>query len=269
MTTLDRTRTSVPATQTAKTGRFYNLSAQVARPLVLLVFLGVWEGLGRAGVLDAFAFSRPSMVWDALVTYSQGELYTQLIATLMAVGVSLLIGIPAGIAAGFLLAAVPWLDRVVGVYMAPINSMPRLALVPVFMIWFGITTTTKVAVAVSIIFFMLLFTARAGVKGIEPDQTLVARSLGMGRRELYLKVVLPGSVPTIFAGIRLSVTYALLGVIATEMIAARDGLGVDIVRFGQTLEVSGVFAILLVLMILASLLDLLLGSFEKWLLRWQ
>lgn len=240
------------------------------RLLLVVVVLGAWELGGRSGLLNPVFFSRPSEVWSFLVEYAlAGDLVTQTASTLKAVGISLLIGLPLGIGAGLFLAALPALDEVVQPFLVPINSTPRIALVPVFIIWFGLTTTTKVAVAVSIIFFMVMFNARAGVKNIEPDMLTVSRSLGLSRLQIFQKVVLPGSVPTIFAGVRLSVTYALLGVVATEMIAARSGLGLDIVKFANTLRVGGVFALLFVIMVLAFLAATLLDRLERHLLRWQ
>ena len=108
-------------------------------------------------------------------------------------------------------------------------------------------------VAVSIIAFIVLFNARAGVKGIDPDHLVVARQLGLSRREVF-QPGLPGSVPTIFAGVRLAITYALLGVVASEMVAARTGLGLEIVRSANNLRIDGVFAILFVLAGAATLI---------------
>lgn len=241
-----------------------------ARLAIIVVFLGIWELGTASGTFNSLLFSRPSEVWTFLVDYAQsGTLLHQTLATLQAVGLALLIGIPLGILAGLVLAASPVIEDVIGPFLVPINSTPRIALVPVFIIWFGLTTTTKVAVAVSIIFFMVMFNARAGVKNIEPDMLMVSRSLGLSRREVFQKVVLPGSVPTIFAGVRLAVTYSILGVVATEMIAARRGLGLDIVKFANTLRIGGVFAILLVLILLATVAARILDRVERRLLRWQ
>lgn len=241
-----------------------------ARIVLLAVWLAVWELCAAQGWINPLFTGRPSAIWAALRTYAvSGELAAQGWATAQAVLVSLAVGVPVGILAGLLLAAFPRVDRVVGPFLVPLNSMPRIALVPLFIIWFGLTLTTKVSVAVSIIIFIVLFNSRAGVKGIDPDHLTIARQLGLSRREVFQKVVLPGSVPTIFAGVRLAITYALLGVVASEMVAARTGLGLEIVRSANNLRVDGVFAILFVLAVAATLIAAGLERFERWLLRWQ
>jgi NitT/TauT family transport system permease protein len=241
-----------------------------AQIVLVVAVLGVWELAASQAWVDPTLYGQPSQIWHALLDYyGNGDGWAQTAATAKAVGVALLIGVPAGIACGLLLASVRWLDDVVGGFLVPLNSMPRIALVPLFIIWFGLTLTTKVAVAVSIIFFMVLFNARAGVKGIDPDLLKLGRQLGLSRRQSMLKIVLPGSVPTIFAGVRLAVTYAILGVIASEMVAARDGLGLDVVRFSQTLQINGVCAIILVLAVAGALIGIALARTERWLLRWQ
>jgi NitT/TauT family transport system permease protein len=248
----------------------HRTSVIAAQVLLVAAVLAAWELAAAQGWIDPTLYGQPSQVWQALLDYyGEGEGWAQTAATAKAVGLSLLIGVPVGIACGLLLASVRWLDDVVGGFMVPLNSMPRIALVPLFIIWFGLTMTTKVAVAVSIIFFMVLFNARAGVKGIDPDLLKLSRQLGFNRVQTMFKVVLPGSVPTIFAGVRLAVTYAILGVIASEMVAARDGLGLDVVRFSQTLQINGVVAIILVLAVAGAVIGVALARTERWLLRWQ
>src|SRR5699024_2030919 len=132
-----------------------------------------------------------------------------------------------------------------------------------------LTINAKAAVGVSLVFFIMLFNARTGVKDTDPDLLVLSDSLGMSPFERFRKVILPGSVPVIVAGIRLSLTYALLGVIASEMIGSKDGLGTNIVRYSNTLQVGGVFAVLVVLALISFVLDRLLGIFERWALRWK
>lgn len=274
-TTLQHAAVAEPAVEGSaasptSSARRRRMGLMAVRIGLVVAFCSLWEAGSRLGWLNPVFFSRPTEVWAYLVTYAQeGDLVTQTLATLHAVGLSLVIGLPLGIGAGLLLAAFTTLDEIIEPFLVPLNSTPRIALVPVFIIWFGLTTTTKVAVAVSIIFFMVMFNARSGVKNIDPDMIVVSRALGLSRREIFQKVVLPGSVPTIFAGVRLGVTYSILGVVATEMIAARRGLGLDIVKYANTLQVGGVFALLLVLILIAFVAARLLERLERHLLRWQ
>lgn len=238
--------------------------------LLIVVVLGLWEVASRRGWVSESRYSSPSAVWDELVVlYRNDVLVTDGAATLKAMSMALLIGVPSGVAAGLILAAAPFLDRVVGPFLIPLNSIPRIALAPLFIVWFGLTMSAKVALALSIIFFIIVFNARAAVKNVDPDLVVVARLLDMPLLTMYRKVILPASIPTVFAGVRLAVTYSLLGVIASEMIAARDGLGVSIVRYGALFQVSGIFAVLLVLCMVAIVFGTALDIIERWLLRWQ
>jgi len=238
--------------------------------LLLVAILVTWEIASTQGWISVHLFSRPSDVWSALAElYREDVLIKNTVATYAAAGTALLIAVPSGILAGLLLAAFPFMDRVVWPFLVPINSLPRIALAPLLLIWFGLTMSAKVALAVSIVFFIVLFNTRAGTKSVDPDMLAVADLLGVPRRGVFLKVVCPTAVPAILASARLAVTYSLLGVIASEMVAAKDGLGVVVVRYSNLLDISGVFAILLVLAFFAVILGQILDRVERRLLRWQ
>lgn len=229
-----------------------------------------WDALGRFGFVDKTLISGPLEVLEHLrALYESGTLFSQITATMYAVALSLLIGVPVGGIAGLVLGSSRFIDRVSEPFLVPLNSLPRIALAPLFIVWFGLTVNAKAAVGVTLVVFIMLFNTRAGVKETSRDLLVLADSLGMSTYERYRKIVLPGSVPVVVAGIRLSLTYALLGVIASEMIGSRDGLGTDIVRYSNTLQVGGVFAILVILAIISFALDRLLGVLERRALRWQ
>lgn len=242
----------------------------LSQVVLFFVVMFVWDALGRHGVVDKTLISGPLDVLEQLKTlYESGTLFSQVVATMYAVGLSLLIGVPLGGLAGLILGSSRYLDRVAEPFLVPLNSLPRIALAPLFIVWFGLTVNAKAAVGVTLVVFIMLFNTRAGVKETNRDLLLLADSLGMSTIERYRKIVLPGSIPVVVAGIRLSLTYALLGVIASEMIGSRDGLGTDIVRYSNTLQVGGVFAILVILALISFVMDRLLGAFERRALRWQ
>ena len=264
---------SAPTPATSKPKRPLRESPWVVllSQVVLFVLLMVaWDALGRSGMVDKTLISGPLEVVEHLQElYESGTLFTQVVATMYAVALSLLIGVPLGGLAGLILGSSRFLDRVSEPFLVPLNSLPRIALAPLFIVWFGLTVNAKAAVGVTLVVFIMLFNTRAGVKETNRDLLVLADSLGMSTVERYRKIVLPGSIPVVVAGIRLSLTYALLGVIASEMIGSRDGLGTDIVRYSNTLQVGGVFAILVILAVISFVLDRLLGAFERRALRWQ
>ncbi|WP_051215087.1 ABC transporter permease [Granulicoccus phenolivorans] len=242
----------------------------VCRVLLIAVLLGAWELFANRGWVDPMFTSKPSEIGVALGKYyHSGQMVKSLLATMTAMLIAFVIGTVTGALAGYLLGLSPFLDKVFGILIAPLNSIPRIALAPLFIIWFGLTMTAKVALAVSIVFFVLLVSCRAAVKNIDADIATMARVTGLRGASYLFKVLLPTSVPALFAGIRLALTYALLGVVASEMIASRVGMGQDIVRFGNTFRPDGLFAVLFVLTILATGLYLIAEFVEKHLLRWQ
>jgi NitT/TauT family transport system permease protein len=241
--------------------------AQVA---VVVVALGLWEIASRQEWIDPLLFGRPSGIWDALWDYLPSERgITSMKATGQAVLLAFIIGSILGTVAGLLLGIIPALDDIFGPFLVPLNSIPRIALAPLFIAWFGLTTQAKVVLAVTIVFFILAENARSAVKSVDHDLMTMARVTGLGRTSLLRKVVLPSAVPTLFAGLRLTFTYSLLGVIASEMIAAPNGLGQDLVFFSSSYQPNSVFAILVLLMFVAMVVNGGFTASERYLLRWQ
>jgi NitT/TauT family transport system permease protein len=242
----------------------------LGRAAVVVVVLGGWELLVNVGIINARFVGQPSGVWDSLSRMIQtGQLVDPTIDTLWATLVALLIAVPSGILAGLLLAELPFLDKVISPFLIPINSLPRIAFAPLFLLWFGLTLWSKVFLAVSIVFFMMLFNTRAGVKGVQPDQLAVVKTLGLKRHEVMWKVALPSAIPSIAAGVRLSVTYSLLGVVASEMVAAKQGLGLSVVAFSNAFDINSMLAVLVVMAMIATVLGIIAEKGEQWLLRWE
>jgi NitT/TauT family transport system permease protein len=243
------------------------IAVQVA---VVATFLGVWEWASRTGVIDPLLFGRPSEVWTAFFDYVPStEGLTSLGATFQAVTVSFVIGSVLGTVSGFILGLSRWANDILGPFLVPINSIPRIALAPMFIAWFGLTMNAKVVLAVTIVFFILAENARSAVQSVDADLMMMSRVVGLKGPALIWKVVLPSAVPTMFAGLRLTFTYSLLGVIASEMVAATNGLGQDIVLFSSGYQINTVFAIIIELVIIAVFVNALFQFSERRLLRWQ
>lgn len=249
-----------------QTKTFINIS----RVLLCVGFFALWEVAARQEWVDPILFGQPSGIWTAMLEYLPSEDHLEALqATGAAVGVSFVIGSVAGTIAGLVLGLSPTLNAIIGPFLAPINSVPRIALAPLFIAWFGLSMTSKVVLAVSIVFFILAENARSAVWSVDSDLMTMARVVGLKRASLLVKVVLPSAVPTMFAGLRLTFTYALLGVIASEMIAATSGLGQDIVLFSTSYQINTVFAILGELMVIAVIVNWMFNLVERRLLVWQ
>jgi len=233
-------------------------------------FLLLWEYASRTEMVDPRFFGRPSLVWEAFQEYIPSEVNKEsLQATFAAVGLSFVVGSVLGTLAGLILGLSRWVDDVIGPFLVPLNSIPRIALAPMFIAWFGLTIQAKVVLAVTIVFFILAENARSAVRSVDADLMTMARVVGLKRASLLWKVVLPSAVPTMFAGLRLTFTYSLLGVIASEMIAATQGVGQQIVLYSSSYQINTVFAILIELVLIAIVINTVFRYAEGRLLRWQ
>ena len=247
------------------------------RLLVLVAQLGVgaafliaWEIAVDYRLADPFFVGRPSVMLKAFFL----QLYVPAFwgharATLAATGWGFVLGAIPGTIAGLLIARFRTLETLLLPYITMLNTMPRVALAPVFILWFGVGAPSKVAAAVSLVFFIALINAMAGSRQLDRDLDDLARFLRCSEFTRFVHFVFPVAVPSIFAGLRLGVIYSLLGVVVAEMIAAQTGLGLLITTYTNQFQVSELFAVLLFLMIVSAGLSTLMGMIEKRLLRWQ
>jgi NitT/TauT family transport system permease protein len=242
---------------------------RIGQIVVVVALLGSWELAAQAGWLpnaDMF-YSRPTQV-ASFLWENAGVLWVQTLSTVWAAMLGILSGILTGGLAGLALGRWTTADRILDPIMAVFAGLPRIALAPLFLLWFGITDMAKIALSFSVVFFIMLFNARAGVRSVDHDLRTQAVLLGARGHQVFGKIVLPGAVPVLFGGMRLSIAFGFLGVIASEMVAARQGLGISVVQYGQLLEPAGVFAVLVVLAVIMGALNGIVALTERRLLRW-
>lgn len=247
-----------------------NAAVWLTRAVVLALFLGLWEWAIAAGLIDPFFFSQPSAIWNFLVEEFQGGgIWPHVIVTLRETLLGFAIGAAAGVAAGIVRMQFPFVGAVTNPFMTIINVLPRVALAPMFIIWFGVGEGSKVALAVSLVFFILMLNTEAGIKSLDRELVLTMRALGATDRQLFWKVMLPGAVPSIFGGMRLGVVYALLAVVVGEMISARLGLGQRIAFYAASFRAEGVLGTILVLAMIGLVLNYAVSYAEGALLKWK
>jgi len=234
-------------------------------------FLFSWEMMARQGQLDPTFFGRPSGIgaylWDGFFT--SGKLWRELGYTAAGALISFALGSLAAIALGMLFAAVPRLERLADPYLMVLNAMPRIALAPLFLLWFGLGLGSKIAVGSSLTFFIVLSSTVAGARGVSQDHLTLSRTLGATPRQLFLKVTLPSAIPIIFSGLRLGLIYAMLGTIGAELIAAEHGLGQTLAYLQSTFSMNGVMGILVLLASLGMSITYAMEKLEQFLLKWQ
>jgi NitT/TauT family transport system permease protein len=268
----DQRETPVGASRSRKRVRWSRDTVVVrgAQILVGLGLLGLWQLVASHKWPDPVLAKTPLQTWHYLIhSASSGELWSNTRATLAAVLIAWVLAGGAGVLAGVALALLPRVERVLTPYLEAANAMPRIALAPLFIVALGINTSAKVAMASTLVFFIVLSGARAGVRSTDAEWLRLSAVLGAKKHQVFRKILLPVATPAIFAALRLGLTYALLGVVGSELISARNGLGQLIAYDSSMFRMEGVYAILILLALLAVVLNQALGFVERRLLRWQ
>jgi NitT/TauT family transport system permease protein len=239
--------------------------------LLLLLGIGVlWEVAARSEILPAAFIGQPSMFLTMLGSMiMDGSIFPPIVDTLSATLLAFCIGGVLALASALALTVLPTLREIVQPFIDALNALPRVALVPLFIVWFGLGMTAKVVSGVSLMYFILLYNTLAGARSVDPDHRALARSLGLSGREIFTQIVIPTAIPAIFAGLKLGLVYTLLGVVTAELIAGGKGLGSLVSYYSNTYNANGVFAVLVVLIILSFALSSLMTWIENRLMKWK
>lgn len=240
-----------------------------ARLALLAVFVGGWE-LASGRIIDPFWVSAPSLVLERLWEWiASGMLWLHLGITLEESLAGFVSGAICGIGLGLLLGRHAFLARVLDPFILAIYSLPKVALAPLFILWFGIGLTPKVVMSGVIVFFLVFYNTYAGVREADQDLIDVVRLMRGRRMHVLRLVVIPSAMVWVFTGLRISVPYALIGAVVGEMMASNKGLGSLIEGSAGQFDTSGVFAALLVLTIISTLLNEGLNRMEAIVMRWK
>jgi len=240
------------------------------RAVLLGVVLLLWQYIVSAGYVPEFYISTPYKIFVFLCTYlTSQEMWIDAAYTIWETLAGFLIGGSTGVVVGLLLARFPFADRVLSPFLSGLNAMPRVALAPLFILWFGIGPASKIAVCVTVVFFIAMINTQAGARATDSDILMMGRAIGATQRQIYMKIILPAAIPFIFAGLRLGAVYALLSAVVGEMLAAQHGWGRQISYYSQTFEVHAVFGVLVVLSVFALALNEIMLRMEKRLLKWK
>lgn len=250
--------------------RWAQISLRLWQFGVLIAALVAWQLVYHFQLLDSVILRSPGQVFGYLRdAIEDGELQDNTWATMQAVVTAFALAGIVGIVAGLTLGLLPRVNQVLSPFLDAVNAMPRIALAPVFIVWLGIGVGAKVALAFSLVVFIVLANTQAGVKSADSEIVRLSWVLGTNRLQLFVKVLLPVAVPSIFAGLRLGLIYALLAVVGSEIIAAQNGLGQRVAYYSSVYKLEAVYGMLLVLAAIAAILNMLMSAAERWLLRWQ
>ena len=231
-------------------------------------FLG-WE-LSSGRIVDQFFVSKPSAIAASLwAMFRREALLYHLQFTIVEATAGYLIGAVAGLVLGFLLARLEAVYRIIEPFVVAFYGIPRIALAPLFILWFGIGITSKIAVAAVMVFFIVFINTIAGVRSAPPQLLQVARVMGASEWDLVRKVIFPAATPFIIAALQITVPQAMIGAIVGEFISSNRGVGHLISRAAGWLDTPGLFAGIFTLLVVVLLMNLGINLLGAHLMRWN
>ncbi len=248
--------------------------------LLVLVF-GLWHVLTKPGLVPpflfendqqaAFFFGEPMKVFGRIGAWFVGnaDIYPHLGVTLVETVLAFGLGTLFGLGAGLWLALSPFAAAVTDPYIKALNSMPRVILAPIFAVWFGLGIASKVALGITLVFFVVFFNVYQGVKEVSPVVLANARMLGASNRQLLRHVYLPSATSWVFSSLHTSVGLAFVGAVVGEYLGSSRGVGYLILQAEGSFDIDTVMAGILVLTAFALVLDAAVGGLERRLMKWQ
>ncbi len=248
---------------------------------VLVALIAFWYAMTKPGLLPnfmfendrqaAFFFGEPlrvaERIWAWFVT--DADIYKHLGVTLTETVLAFAIGALGGLGGGLWLALSPMASAILEPYIKAMNSMPRIILAPIFAVWFGLGIASKVALGVTLVFFIVFFNVYQGVKEVSPVILANARMLGASQKQLLRHVYLPSATSWVFSSLHTSVGLAFVGAVVGEYLGSSQGVGYLILQAEGSFDINTVMAGIVVLTAFALVLDAVVGRIEKRLMKWQ
>ncbi|OLB65246.1 MAG: ABC transporter permease [Actinobacteria bacterium 13_2_20CM_2_72_6] len=277
------TVTEVSAVSSASTGaepsararlRRRRLVIRASQLALVVVFVGGWELAVRARLIDEFTYGRPSGVVNQLKTWfldgtEVGSLGKQVWVTMEETLIGFAIGVSLGIVLGVLLGRIPLLADIFDPFIKMMNSIPRIVLGSIFILWFGLGLLSKVILVIVLVFFAVFFNAFQGAREVDRNLIANARILGASPRKVTWQVVVPSAMTWIIASLHIAFGFALIGAIVGEFIGSQQGLGLLINEARGAFNPNGVYAAMLIIAVIALAAEWLITRLERRLLRWR
>ncbi len=265
-------RKTVPSATAARRRR--RIVVNSLRILLLVVIIGGWQLATSVGIVDKFFWGQPSGIWAQLVTWvtqgtAQGPLWQQIANTLGETVLGFVIGVVLGVVFGVVLGRNRFLSDLLSPYIKVANSIPRIVLGSIFVIALGLGYQSKVALAAVMVFFIVFYNAFQGVREVDRNLLANARILGANQRQLSTAVVIPSALTWITASLHTSFSFALVGAVVGEFLGATQGIGLMIQTAQGTFNANGIFAAMVILVVLALLAEFLITALENRLISWR
>ncbi|MFJ1762573.1 ABC transporter permease [Amycolatopsis sp. NPDC088138] len=243
------------------------------RLAIVVVWLGSWE-LTATYWIDPFFYSKPSNIWQRLVEWFStgtdfGSIWYNIFTTVEEALLGFVIGAIAGVVLGVILGRSEYFAQVLAPFIKAANALPRIVLAALFVIWFGLGLSSKVATVVVLVFFAVFFNAFTGAREVDRNLIDNARILGATRGQVLKSIVLPSATSWILSSLHVAFGFALIGAVVGEYTGAKAGMGFLISNAQGTFDTAGVYAGMLIITVVALLAEWGIGTLERRLLRWR
>ncbi|GAA5049352.1 NitT/TauT family transport system permease protein [Thermocatellispora tengchongensis] len=242
----------------------------VSTPLILVVFFALWELFVRVYDVSELVLPGPATVLESLVQVVTDPAtwdHARVTATETIAG--FLIALVSGVAVGVVLGKVPWLELSLRPMIVASQVVPKVALIPLFVIWFGFGMTSKVIMAAMLAFFPIMLNVQLGVRSVDPGQREVMRSLNSTRWQTFTHLELKSTMPYVFAGMEVGIVLAIIGTIVGEYLGGNEGLGYLVVRTLNELNAPALFATIILLSVLGLLLYFVVNGLKRFFIPWH
>jgi NitT/TauT family transport system permease protein/taurine transport system permease protein len=238
------------------------------RWLLLIALLAFWELMPRTKIIPELFL--PPLSKTLTVLYSDRSHYVEALGvTIYEVGFAMLFACGAGILIGALVGGIALLRKLLLPVFSSLYAVPIVILYPIFTAWFGIGSESKIAFAAIYGFFPVMLSTAAGIRTIDPQYILAARSMGATLSQQITRVIIPASIPTVLTGLRLGGALTIIGVVVSEMLTSAAGIGYLVTRYRTILDSPRVFAAILMILVLSVLFDILARMLERRTLGWR
>jgi NitT/TauT family transport system permease protein len=246
-------------------GRYVGYSELITLAAVVILLL-VWENSG----LPQYILPRPTAIATKFVSdMTSGLIWPHVWITFGEVITGFMAAAIAGLVLGSLIALFDVVERIVYPFVLAIQTVPKVAIAPLFVIWFGFGLGSKIVTAGLIAFFPILVNVVAGLRTVEPRRLLLMRALKAGPWETFLKIRFPSMLPYYFAGLEIGIIFSVIGAIVAEFVGASSGLGSLIIQRQSAIDVPGVFSVLIYLSLMGIILNIALRIFTRRFAFWS
>lgn len=238
--------------------------------LVFVAFIGIWDGITRLGLIHEIVLPPPADVAGAFIKLiGSKQFVTHLSTTTFETVAGFIVGALAASCMALLDVIFPLVRRALRPYVIALQAMPKIALVPLIITWLGFGMASKVAQAGLLTFFPVFINAVVGLSVVAEYTEPLMRSLTASRWQTFRYLRLPSALPSIFAGLKTGLTFALIGAVVSEMIGARRGLGMILVRYQAGFDIEFMYAVIVVMAIIGLLLFVLIGWLDRRVVFWR